>query len=269
MYSQLTFLLTIILCSGGQELNNQFMSGQSIIYRVDQESVATDTMGENTSSVKNRTRVTKEWKVIEIDSNKVATMEMRLLNLAIETTRPNGEVLTFDSERPAGPLKESLSPLVGPIVAKLKIDSLGRVLQVINSKYGKASRFETEPPFLLVLHGQKVIPGQTWNRSYSTFLEPPSGTGEKVELIQKYLTKSIENDLVVIELETVPAKSFSSPSEEAPLLQMMPKGTLLFDLKRGLVRLANLSIDREIKDISGPGSNYRFQSTYRETLVDR
>ena len=255
--------------STGQDLSNRFKTGQIIIYHVDQESLATDIMGENSSSVKNRTRVTKEWKVVDLDGNNIATIEMRLLALVVETTRPNGEILKFDSNKPEGPLKDSLAPLVGSTVAKLNVDRLGRVLEVTDSKFGKPTRYETEPPFVAVLHGQKVVPGQTWNRNYFAVLEPPAGTGEKIELIQNYITRSLEKDKVILDLETSSLKPFKNPVEEASILQLMPKGTINFDLQRGLMTSAHLTIDKVINEIAGSGSSYQFKSTYKEILVDK
>ena len=251
-----------------QELAFNFKKGQTIRYQVHQETSAFDSMGEFSSSVKNKTRVTKEWKIIETDINNVTTIEMRVIALLIETTMPNGELLKFNSELPDGPLKDSLLPIVGTVVAKLKVDSLGRVLEVIQCKFGKPSRFETEPPFAAVLHGQKIIPGQTWQRKYFATLEPPIGTGEKIGLVQNYIAKSVNKQIVTLNLETVSEKPFKNSVEEASILQMMPKGTLIFDKQKGLLKSADLSIDTEIKDVSGPGSSYRFQSIYRESLLD-
>lgn len=266
----MAFYFTIVLAltgfTNGQELTYRFIKGQKITYQVEQESLAVDSMGENTSSVKNLTRVTKEWSVIEINNENVATMEMRLKALVVETTRPNGEVLIFNSQNPDGPLKKSLQPLVGPVVVKLKIDHFGRVIEVIECKFGKSSRFETEPPFAAVLHGQKIIPGQAWQRQYLGVLEPPIGTGEKIGLVQNYTIKFIDNESVTIKLETLTDKPFKNSVEEASILQMMPAGTIIFDKQRGLLRSAELVIDREIKNVSGPGSSYRFRSSYRESL---
>lgn len=253
----------------GQNLAFRFQAGQTMTYRIDQETTATDTMGDNSSSVKNRTRVLKRWNVVEVDPNGVATLEMRLLELVLETTRPNGEVLKFNSAAPDGPLKDSLAPLVGPVVARLKVDTLGRVLEVIESKFGKASRYETEPPFVAMLHGQGVVAGQTWQRSYQHTLEPPAGTGEKVDLVQKYVTKEAQDGIVRVEIDSIAAKAPATPADEAPLLQILPKGTIVINTKTGLLQSAELTIDREVKNATGQGSTYRFQSSYKETLVER
>jgi len=253
----------------GQNLAFRFQAGQAITYRIDQETTATDTMGDNSSSVKNRTQVLKRWNVVEVSPTGIATLEMRLLELVLETTRPNGEVLKFNSATPDGPLKESLAPLVGPVVARMKVDSLGRVLEVIESKFGKASRYETEPPFVAILHGQGAVPEQTWQRTYQHTLEPPAGTGEKVDLIQKYITKAARDGIVSLELETTPAKPAATPADEAPLLQILPKGTVVINTKTGLLQSAVLTIDREVKNATGQGSTYRFQSSYKESLVER
>lgn len=262
------FLFTFMGLMPSQEVAFQFKEGQVITYQVDQQSVATDAMGENASTVKNRTRVTKEWRVAQVGPEKVATVEMRLRRLIIETTRPNGEVLRFDSEMPEGPLKESLAPLVGPVVAKLKIDIAGRVLEVLESRFGSPSRFDAEPPFIIIANGRQPMTGLAWNRAYTAVLSPPAGAGEKIDLVQKYEIKALDKGLATLEIKTVPARPFASPADEIPLIQIMPGGMVVFDLARGLVKSAELEIDRKIMDASGPGSLYRFQGTFRETLLD-
>jgi hypothetical protein len=52
-------------------------------------------------------------------------------------------------------------------------------------------------------------------------------------------------------------------------LQLLPKGTVVINTKTGLLQSAALTIDREVKNATGQGSTYRFQSSYKETLVER
>lgn len=263
------FALFLLMEFPNQNLSLQFKTGQTNVFLIEQESVITDTLGANTSVVKNRTSVKKEWKVIEVDNGQVATMEMRVLQLNVETTRPNGEIFKYSSASPEGPLKESLSPLVGPVVAKIKVDSLGRVIQVIEAKFGNASRFEAEPPFGAILHSQIPSKGQQWTRDYQLILEPPAGTGEKIAMHQKYVINDIAGSLVSISVQTNSAKPFANGLEESALAQMMPSGVVVFDLHKKVTVRTEMTIDREIANTAGPGSKCHFKASYRETLQDK
>lgn len=259
----------LVLAFYGQNLSLQFKTGQTNVFRVEQESIVTDTLGNSTSVVKNRTSVTKEWKVVEVENGLIATMEMRVIQLDVETTRPNGEILKYNSASPDGPLKESLSPLVGPVVAKIKVDSLGRVIQVIDAKFGNASRFDAEPPFGAILHSQIPLKGQQWIRDYQLILEPPAGTGEKIAMRQEYKVKEIDGALVTISVQTTPAKPFTNGLEESALAQMLPSGVVVFDLDKKITVRTEMTIDREINNTAGPGSKCHFKGSYRETLIDK
>jgi hypothetical protein len=52
--------------------------------------------------------------------------------------------------------------------------------------------------------------------------------------------------------------------DQVPLMQLQPQGEIVFDLKKGLMRSARLTIEKELKGHQGEGSSYRFQSAYTE-----
>jgi hypothetical protein len=55
--------------------------------------------------------------------------------------------------------------------------------------------------------------------------------------------------------------------EQIPLLQLQPEGEVVFDGKKGVLRNARMTIDKELKGHQGEGSSYRFQSVFTEELV--
>ena len=67
---------------------------------------------------------------------------------------------------------------------------------------GSQSRFETTPPFALVLPNGAAQPGQYWQRDYAITIEPPAGTGEKYLAEQRYTCKEIKAAGAVLELTT-------------------------------------------------------------------
>ena len=53
-------------------------------------------------------------------------------------------------------------------------------------------------------------------------------------------------------------------ADQEPLLQWQPEGEVVFDLQRGRLHSARLTINKELKNHQGEGSSYKFQSTYVE-----
>jgi hypothetical protein len=185
-----------------------------------------------------------------------------------EQTRPNGEVLLFDSRTPeksTPELREQMAKYIGQPLAVLRVDALGRVLEV---KQGVASRYEAEPPFAVTLPTSAVQAGQSWKRDYNITLDPPHGTGEKHAAQQQYLCSKIDGNLAVFSLSTGILKAPQTKAEQLPLLQKAPQGEVIFDLQRGRLQSARLVIDREIQGHQGEGSIYRFRSNYVEQIAE-
>ena len=136
-------------------------------------------------------------------------------------------------------------------------------------KFGPASRYENELPFVGVLPADGPKAGQEWQRDYKITLEPPAGAGEKYDAVQKYVCKSVADGLAVTSVTTslVPAKTAPGGAEQAALLQMQPEGEIVFDVKAGRLRSASLKIDKEVKGHQGDGSSYHLQQTYTEEYV--
>jgi hypothetical protein len=241
---------------------------QVLTYRVEQITAAADTTaGGKVEKTSTRLHLTKRWQVLAVDAAGVATVQKSLTALRLETTRPDGEVLLFDSANPdqSDPqLREQLQRYVEQPLAVLRVDTQGRVVEVLDSKHGPASRFESEPPFLFTLPDAGPSTGQTWERAYRITLDPPQGTGEKYEAVQAYVCKSLAGGAATVALTTVLKTMPESLLDRVPLLQMQPEGELVFDTQAGLLRRAHLRIEKELAGHQGEGSSYRFQSTYTE-----
>ncbi len=246
-----------------------WQAGQTLTYRVEQATLASDTTGDGKVESRTRLNLLKRWQVLSVDAAGVATLQLSLASLRLETTTPGGDKLVFDSiepEKGTPELRQQLSAFVGKPLALLRVDGQGRVIEVKESRFGPASRYENELPFVGVLPADGPKAGQEWTRAYKITLEPPQGAGEKYEAIQKYVCKSV-TDGVAVTAMTTELKSPPPVAEQAALLQLEPEGEILFDLKAGRLKSASLKIDREVKGHQGEGSSYHVQSTYSEEYV--
>jgi hypothetical protein len=243
--------------------------GQVLTYRVEQTTVASDVVGDSKAETKTRLNLIKRWQVISVDAAGAAVLQLSLAMLRLETNTPGGDSLLFDSASPdknTPELKTQLSGYIGKALALLRVDNQGRVLEVKESKFGPASRYENELPFVAVLPVEGPKEGQEWQRDYKITLEPPSGTGEKYDAVQKYVCKSATDGLLTA-MMTTDLKTPPAVAEQAPLLQLLPAGEVVFDLKAGRLKSAALKIDKEVKGHQGEGSSYHVQVTYNEEYI--
>src|SRR5437870_12132768 len=168
--------------------------GQVLTYRVEHITSASEATRSGTSETTTKLNLTKRWQVLGVDRAGVASLQLSLDALRLETTTPNRDALLFDSANPekSDPhMREQLARFVGQPLAMLRVDGQGKVVQVVESKHGPASRFESEPPFVIVLPPETREPGQSWERAYRITLEPSQGAGEKVEAAQRYTCKAV------------------------------------------------------------------------------
>ena len=95
----------------------RFQKGQKFRFQVDHKTEVTDSQGETKTTVKNTVLVTKLLEILSVDeATRSATITLKLEKLKMETVRPNGQILAFDSEstnKDDSPLGKSLAPLIG------------------------------------------------------------------------------------------------------------------------------------------------------------
>jgi hypothetical protein len=243
----------------------RWQSGQVLVYRAEHDIQVSEAVGTERIATKSRLSVTKRWQVTAVDTAGVATLQLTLLRLRNEITRPDGEQVVFDSADPKSPEnKDQIARYVGPVLAVLRVDPWGKVLEVKESKFGPASRFESELPFVAVLPAEKVKPGTAWERVYQITLEPPQGTGEKYGAVQRYRCTAADANLVTIALTTELKAPPEAAGDRVPLAQSQPAGEVVFDARAGRLHSASLKVDQDVKGHQGEGSSYHFQSSYTE-----
>ena len=150
-------------------------------------------------------------------------------------------------------------------LAVLRVDGYGRIIEV---KQGSAASYEAEPPFLIVFPDAKAAEGQAWRRPFNLVLDPPHGTGEKLEADHRYECKKIDNGLATLGITTTIKTKIDNSRDRLPLLQREVEGDIVIDLPNGRLVSARLNIDKTVENHQGKGSSYRFQSEYSRQLVE-
>ena len=246
---------------------HRWQTGQVLVYKTTHATQAIDVVDDTKVETKSLVNVTKRWQVVGVDPQGVATLQLSLSALRIEQTTPKGDVLLFDSanlDKSDPDMRKQLSQFVGPTLAVVRLDATGKLVDVKESKFGPASRFENELPFIVVLPPMMPQANQTWERAYKITLDPPLGAGEKFDAVQHYTCKAVTADVLTIGLTTELKTQPEAVADRIPLLQVQPEGEIIFDVRAGHMHSATLKIDKELKDHKGDGSSYRFVSSYTE-----
>ncbi len=248
----------------------RWQKDQVLTYRVEHTSSATEVIDGKTTGFSSKLKLTKRWQVKDVDAAGVATLEMSLTAMRYEVTPVDGKPLVFDSADPDGSdaaMKADLGKYVGTALAVLRMDDLGRVVEVKESRHGPASKFESDLPFKLVLPGTEVKEGGAWERKYQVTLEPPQGTGEKFDAKQTYTCQSVKDGAATVAFTTAILNPPASVADQRPLLQAQTGGTVVFDTAAGVMKSARVTIEKDLKGYQGEGSTYSLRSSYTEELV--
>jgi hypothetical protein len=244
----------------------RWQMGQTLTYRAEETTQATEVVGDAKIETKTHLILTKRWQVTAVDNAGVATLQLSLAALRHEMTTAGGETLLFDSANPdksTPQLREQMARYVGVVLAVLRVDGFGRVVEVKESRHGLAHKYEVELPFVGILPANPRV-GQTWERAYKITLDPPQGTGEKHDALQKYVCKAVADGAATVTMTTELKSPPETVTDRASLVQYLPEGEIVFDLKAGRLRSASLRIDKELKGHQGEGSSYRYVRSYVE-----
>lgn len=248
----------------------QWVEGQVLAYKVTQTTTATDKATDSTVEGASKLALTKQWKVLGVETGGVATLELKITAMRFEMKDAKGKWLVYDSTNVAQTDKEmkDFEKYINTPVALVRIDTLGKVVQVKEVKLGQASSFDKELPFVIVLAEAEKKTGETWERSYQISLDPPQGTGEKYDARQLFTASSADSDKLVIQFTTAVPKLPATPMDQIPLLQAQTDGMVTFDIKSGRMEKAIVNVDKEVKDHRGKDSSYHFQTSYTIKLVE-
>ena len=272
--SRFAFLVLLALCvtANAEAPRFKFEKGETLTYHIVQTTAINETVLEEKtdkpieSATTTKVDLIRKWKVVDVDDKGTATLEMTIASMRLE--RKNGkDEDVFDSTKPDDLNKNEMAKHIGPVLAVLRIDAKGKLVEVKESKVGPANRFISDLPFKLTLPDKEPKTGDEWDRTYTIQLDPPLGTGEKYTSTQKYSFQEPKSGLLTIGLTTsikdYPAQAF----DQIPLLPSMSEGTLYFYASTGRYYAARLKTQKELKNHQGEGSSYSYTSTYVEDLV--
>jgi hypothetical protein len=250
----------------------RFQKGETLAYHLAQTTRITETIPDDKTGTPVETEVLtkvdliRKWKVVDVDATGAATLEMSIASMRWERKAGKDEDV-FDSTKPDDLNNREMARHIGPVLAVLRIDAQGRLVDVKESKVGPAARFATELPFKVTLPEADPKPGESWDRTYTIQLDPPLGTGEKYAATQRYACQDPKGGFLTVGLTTAIKDVPAQAAEQIPLLPLALEGTLYFHAPSGRYYGARLKTERELKNHQGEGSKYRFVSTYVEDLV--
>lgn len=243
------------------------------MYKVSQQTIVRETTvdpkTEKPVTAEARTDLTlkKRWLVKSVDANGVATLEMMITEMKNVFRRTDGTSLERDSANPEH-AKEMAAYLNVPVVV-VRVDSRGQIVEVKETKAGSASRLQAELPFRLILPDAAPAIGTSWDRTFTLKLDPPLGTGESYEFLQKFTPAADADGLMSASVETTLKSLPKALAERVPLVPMLWTGNVYFNTRAGTYHAARLKVKSELPNYQGEGTKFEYESAYNEDAVEK
>jgi hypothetical protein len=249
----------------------KFEKGQVLTYNIVQSTKVVEVIiDEKTNKPVEQEHYTKNtvvrrWKTTDVDDKGVATMEMTIVSMKLERKLPDGSTDVFDSSKPDDLNKDEMAKNIGPVLAIVRVDAMGKVVEVKESKFG-SNRLSIDLPFKLVLPEAAPKEGITWERTFAIKLDPPQGTGESYDAVQKFSAKAPVNGFLTVGVATTIKNMPKEAVDQIPLMNMLTEGDIYFHERTGRYQAARLRTKREVVNHQGEGTKYAFETTYAEDL---
>jgi hypothetical protein len=199
--------------------------------------------------------------------------------------RPPGQKdpIVIDSADPAQ--QAELAAFLNKPVVRVKVDALGKLVaaESLTGDAGGTARLQADLPFRLTLPDQPPAANQAWERPFAVKLDPPHGTGESYDAVQKYTYKGVAQSLAVIGVSTAlkaapatatisgaqnAAPAPATAAEQVPLVPMLWEGDVYFHPATGRYYAARLRVKKELLNHQGEGTKFVYESTYLEDAVE-
>jgi hypothetical protein len=252
-------------------LRYKWQAGQTLTYKVAQQTqVQETTLDEKTekpvtTEARTNLALTRNWIVKAVDSAGIATLEMQITAIRTEIRQPDGSTVIRDSASPEH--AKEMADFLNQAILVVRVDPQGRLAEVKEAKQGSASRLHAELPFRITWPDAGPAVGQSWQRPFTLKLDPPHGTGESHDFLQKYSLKGVKDGLAIVGVETALKSPPKATGEQVPLVPMLWTGDLYFHVESGRYHAARLTAKAELANHLGEGTKFVYQSSYREDAV--
>lgn len=250
-------------------LRYQFEKNEVLNYQVDHETTMTTTTPQYSEKVTNKVESRKNHRVVGLDSQGNATLELMIENAKMSAQFGDAKPLCYDSKNPKDCPKvyQHMRPIIGRPLARVQVSPLGKLLEtrpqlpfsvLAKAKIVKADGSfseDTSQNFLVEFPEKAVKVGESWTDTFQVKVSVGRSLKQNVTMQRSYELESVNGNLATIKLRT----GLITPTRDGmilgQLIQMAPKGTIVFDLEKGRILSRTLTIDKtEVGVINGGGS---------------
>ncbi|MBD3673745.1 MAG: hypothetical protein HUJ26_09500 [Planctomycetaceae bacterium] len=261
-------------------LRYQFQTGDEWHYQLRQKEVQTARSEAGEQTALNDSSQWKHYQIIETYQDGSALLEVIVDRIQIQFTSivdDQQQVISYDSKHNRKPpvLLKGIEKSLGTF-AKVKMSPSGELLDVDlgrkleEEELKKAGKIQGLP---IKLPADPIAVGDSWvhkipvKLSVSRQLNLNREVFADFKMQTNYQLKKVEADRATISFSTIVQPRITDPFLRARMMQYLPSGTIMFDLKQGKIISRTEDIDETVLNAGGPKTAMELRSRKLEKMV--
>jgi len=223
---------------------------------------------------KNKSKLWKHYTVVAVSEDGAGTLELQLDKAHQEAQFGNHPPEVFKSDDPKFHHRKFRDTLkkIGRPTALIDYSAQGKLLKVVDPAGGNKVAARKLPPqdhqgFLIPLPSEPVSVGETWKDPYQQSVRIKKGLFRTIDMLRVYKLKSVEGDLATIEFKTVILTPVNNKEILVQLIQRQTGGTMVFDMKQGLIVEKLITVNESVVNAFGPGTFMQAVTKLTESTV--
>ncbi len=257
------------------ELRYKFQPGQFLFYEVENTNKMMSRYGEKSEEMVNYTRTWKQLRIVSVDEQGGAMLEPLIERVQMSAKWDDKTPILYDSATDEEPPMQFLAvkKSIGRVQAQFHVDPQGDLVQVtplIKDDAALVEAAKTKDPrlnFLVVLPKGKIRIGETWKDRFKTEVTVGKNLKERVEIQRTYELAEVNGTIATIKLKSGPVTPVIDPQIKVQLMQRTPKGTIQFDLGKGVMLSMSTVVDEEVVDAFGQQTSVRATTKSLDKLL--
>jgi hypothetical protein len=192
----------------------------------------------------------------------------------LATISQNGQTFTYDSRQKEDVNLQPVFLAMGNLVRKPHLQvtmsprgEVSSITPLIEIKQMPSDPKQVASDVLLKLPEEPLAIGGSWKED-AVIQIPLQGSDrltKAVKVQRRYTLKGVQNQLATIDMQSKVLTVLEDPEEQMQILRRTPQGSLLIDLRRGLLVSKEFTQDNEVTGFQTPMS-ITFKQRHTETL---
>lgn len=240
-------------------LQFQFAKGESSHYAVRQQNELEVEYNEVAEKTRSQANSVRHFKVLDVDSEGVATLEL-CIDRCYMTATQNGTTVTYDSTKPEAEVPSQfyqVAAMLGRPSVQIKMSPNGKVVG-ITSLLGQAvdslTADDQKLDVLFTLPEKPVAIGDQWSETSKAEVAAAAaivgGAKESVTILRKYTLTGVKEGVATIGLQTIILTPNIDAEKQTQLVQKLWKGEIRFDIAKGRMLARRQEISEEVAGFS-------------------